>query len=706
MLTFIKRVKLLVTLNKKIIVLFFIIMLCFSFIISPTIVLSKNNKNIFGKSNKYFENDTKFLPIIKKVMSHPLGKFAKEYYILFAPERSKKTYLINYNKEVVYSWNSYYNPSFSAYLLSNGNLLHTSFLGFHPIFFAMGMAGGFQEIGFNGEVVWDFEYKDNTHLSHHDVEPLPNGNVLMIAWEYKSPTDTKKAGRNPTNIPSTGLWPDHIIEVKKTGPSSGIIVWEWHAWDHLIQDYDSSEDNYGIVKDHPELIDINFGTGGYSDWLHSNSIDYNEGFDQIIISVRNFNEIWVIDHSTTTEEAAGHTGGNSGMGGDILYRWGNPRAYKAGTVDDQKFYAQHAANWIETGCPGEGHILVFNNGVGRPEGLYSSVDEIIPPVDDNGNYYLEQGKAFDPDEPTWEYKSENPQDFYSESRSSAQRLPDGNTLICNAEKGYFFEITSDGDIVWEYTNPYPDPFNNIVFKVTEYNSDYSGIIKLLKPPETPSKPSGPTSGVIGVEYEYSSKASDPNENQIFYRYDWGDGTDSGWIGPYNSGETCFSNHAWNNNGSYNVKVKAKNCYNIESGWSDPLNVIIGNVPPEKPIISGPTNGKIGVEYDYTFKTTDQNNNYLRYLINWGDGNSKTTDYYPSGQEVTLSHTWESIGTFSISAKAQDKNGSIGPVSIYNISISKTRGVFRPSINIFSRFCDEIQYIIKMYFLGMNTIRLM
>ena len=633
---------------KKSLILFFIFMICISFFISPLTVLSVNNYNKIQET------------------------FANEGYILFAPDRTKETYLINYNKEVIYSWDSDYHPGYSVYLLSSGNILHTSYLGFHPIFYAMGMAGGFQEIGFNGEIVWNFEYRGIDYLSHHDIEPLPNGNVLMIAWEYKSTMIAEKAGRNPIDIPYTGLWPDHIVEVNKTGPTSGEIVWEWHVWDHLIQDFNPSKDNYGVVKDHPELIDINFGDSSSSDWLHCNSVDYNEEFDQIIISVRNFNEMWVIDHSTTTEEAAGHSGGNSGKGGDILYRWGNPRAYRSGTVNDQKLFGQHAATWIETGCPGEGDILVFNNGVGRPGGAYSSVDEIIPPVDNDGNYYLNQGNAYEPDEPTWIYKAENPYDFFSASRSSAQRLPDGNTLICNAEKGYFFEVTSSGEIVWDYQNNYPDPYNNIVFKVIEYESDYSGIVELLQPPESPKIPSGPTIGIIGAEYEYSSKTSDPNGNQIFYLFDWNDGTDSGWIGPYESGETCKANHIWYNNNSYKVKVKAKDIYELESGWSNPLKVVIGNVPPESPTISGPTHGRIGVEYDYIFKAIDLNYNKIRYIVNWSDGTSFTSDFYPSGTDITLSHNWTEEGKYVISAKAQDSFGLIGPERFLNLTILKSK----------------------------------
>src|SRR5690606_15913622 len=108
-----------------------------------------------------------------------------------------------------------------------------------------------------------------------------------------------------------------------------------------------------------------------------NAIDYNPQLDQIMISTREFSELWIIDHSTTTAEAAGHTGGRSGKGGDILYRYGNPAAYNRGTRADQKFFYQHDAQWIEPGLPGAGNILVFNNGWNRVDGSsFSSVIEL------------------------------------------------------------------------------------------------------------------------------------------------------------------------------------------------------------------------------------------------------------------------------------------------------------------------------------------
>jgi hypothetical protein len=206
-----------------------------------------------------------------------------------------------------------------------------------------------------------------------------------------------------------------------------------------------------------------------------NSIDYNEEFDQILLSASAQSEIWVIDHSTTTEEAAGHTGGNSGKGGDILYRWGNPISYRAGTVFDKMLFTQHDAQWIESGCPGEGNILIFNNGNNRPGQEYSSVEELVPPVDDYGNYYLEPDNKYGPEDFLWSYET----DFYANHLSGVHRIESGNTLICNGPFGRFSEVTPEKEIIWKYTNPYPNIYQNNVFKIRHYPSDYPGLMNLL-----------------------------------------------------------------------------------------------------------------------------------------------------------------------------------------------------------------------------------
>ncbi len=415
-------------------------------------------------------------------------------YTLFAPLQYSTTYLIDNRGRLVHSWDSDYTPGNSTYLLGNGNLLRTATLRRGPnARFGTGGAGGrVEKFTWDGTLVWEFDYSSDQHLQHHDIERLPNGNVLMIAWEYRTAAEAIAAGRDPDLLTDGQLWPDHIIEVEPSGASGGNIVWEWHVWDHLIQGYDPTKENYGVVADHPELIDFNFvgASRGQADWNHINAVDYNEQFDQILLSVPRFSEVWVIDHSTTTEEAAGHSGGNSGKGGDILYRWGNPQAYRAGDAANRRLFSQHDAQWIESGLPGQGNILIFNNGNGRPGGAYSSVDEFTPPVDASGNYALTSGTAYGPEEQTWIYTADNPTDFFSGYISGAQRLPNGNTLICDGAHGTFFEVTSEGEVVWKYVNPVTregplaqgDPIpttqkgtSNQVFRAYRYGSDYAGL---------------------------------------------------------------------------------------------------------------------------------------------------------------------------------------------------------------------------------------
>ena len=222
-----------------------------------------------------------------------------------------------------------------------------------------------------------------------------------------------------------------------------------------------------------------------ADWNHINAVDYNEAFDQIILSVRHFSEIWVIDHSTTTEEAASHSGGNSGMGGDLLYRWGNPQTYDAGDATDRKLFLQHDSHWIESGLPGEGNILIFDNGLTRPGGNYSTIVEIVPPADQDGNYTKIPGTSYGPESPVWTYSASNPSNFFAPNVSGSQRQPNGNTLICSGPTANFFEVTTEGELVWLYVNPvistgpmyYEDPIpgiQNWVFRAYRYRLDYPG----------------------------------------------------------------------------------------------------------------------------------------------------------------------------------------------------------------------------------------
>ena len=393
-------------------------------------------------------------------------------YTLFSPLSYGTAYLIDNGGRLVNSWDT--GVDSTAYLLEDGSLLRAG-------------GGGARRFTWDGMLVWEFDASSYGYSAHHDIELLPSGNVLMIAWETKTAAEAIAAGRDPALLTDGELLPEVIIEVEPTGATGGNIVWEWHAWDHLIQDYDPTADNYGVVADHPELIDINFGqpfSPNPPDWLHANGIDYNEEFDQIVLSIRQVSELWVIDHSTTTEEASTHNGGISERGGDILYRWGNPQAYRAGDASDQKLFLQHDAQWIETGLLGEGNILVFNNGNGRPGGDYSSVDELVPPVDGFGNYAFTPGQAFAPLDLYWTYQAANPADFYSSFISGAVRLPNDNTLINSGAQGTLFEVTPEGETVWRYVSPVTrggpltqgqPPERNFVFRAYRYAPDFPGL---------------------------------------------------------------------------------------------------------------------------------------------------------------------------------------------------------------------------------------
>lgn len=151
----------------------------------------------------------------------------------------------------------------------------------NQVFGSIGGAGGkLEQYDWDGNHIWEFGYSNEDYCLHHDVEVLPNGNILMIAWENKTEAEALAAGRNPDLLSDGELWPDKIIEVKPKGSSGGEVIWEWHVWDHMIQDYDNSKDNFGVVSEHPEKINLNYTDKQESaDWNHLNAIDYNEESD-------------------------------------------------------------------------------------------------------------------------------------------------------------------------------------------------------------------------------------------------------------------------------------------------------------------------------------------------------------------------------------------------------------------------------------------
>lgn len=468
-------------------------------------------------------------------------------YVLFQPSSSTETFLINKEGYVVHRWKGELN-SMQSYLLENGHLMRLERDIDFPTFAAGGQAGRLREYDWEGNVLWDFEYATETELIHHDFEVMPNGNILAISYEVITPEEAKAIGKDPKHTAKAGIWIDKIIEIKPNRPEGGEIVWQWRMWDHLVQELDSTKANYGVVADHPRKININIGGEGgpprsaeeieqlkkmgiktsnatvdnqNSDITHVNAVSYNAELDQIAFSSPDLSEIFIIDHSLTTEEA-------KGKAGDLLYRYGNPQNYGRGTKEDQVLFGQHDVKWIPEGYPGAGNLTIFNNDIPDPNnklpsiwgallkaqspdpqiavgdfGNYSSVIEIAAPLAENGSYTLEENMPFGPAEPDWVYMAPDKYSFYSPFISGAQRLQNGHTLIASGAQGRFFEINQEKQIVWEYWNPYihdyklPDgspaqptgPFIFNQFRATHINPDFAGLSgKVLKPIQPQPEP--------------------------------------------------------------------------------------------------------------------------------------------------------------------------------------------------------------------------
>lgn len=403
-------------------------------------------------------------------------------YTLFAPLGSTKTFLIDKCGEKVREWNSTYKPGQAVYLLNDGSLLRAG--NTNNITFNAGGTGGIiEKFDWEGNLTWSYTLSNDSLCQHHDFHPMENGNILVIAWQKKSFNEAILMGKNPAST-NEFVWSEKILEIEPLANNQYNIVWEWNLWDHLIQDFDSEKVNYGVVENHPELIDINYVSGPPTsqDWIHLNSIDYNESLDQILLSSHNFDEIWIIDHSSNSTLTATHSGGNSGKGGDLLYRWGNPLTYKRGTIANQKLFGQHHATWIPSGYPQAGKILYFNNGNGRPEGAFSSVEYLNPPIN-GSNYNLNGNNSFEPFNSDFIYTDNPTSNFYASNISGVYPLENGNFLITNGPKGTLFEINPSSEIQWKYINPVSttqiltqgvNPIQNMVFRANFYPVDFIG----------------------------------------------------------------------------------------------------------------------------------------------------------------------------------------------------------------------------------------
>lgn len=397
-------------------------------------------------------------------------------YTLFSPlpnqntSGANTTYLIDNSENIINTWSHDCTPVTISYILPDSSIVVPCTQSEVDGLGGGGLAGGrILKLSWNGTVLWDDIFAQSHFQPHHDIEPLPNGNILFITYERKTLDEALSLGRESI---TDEIWPSYIIEIEQVGLDSSRIVWEWHLWDHTVQDIYPNLENYGSIADNPGKIDINLGSlggggGASGDWIHLNSIDYNEELDLIVLSSRKMNEFYFIDHSTTTVEAASDTGGNFNVGGQLLYRWGNPENYNRGNDSDQILLSQHSVNWIDSDFPGGDDIILFNN---RTEELGSEILQINVPVDDF-NYQINGAQPHEPSSYIWRYGDGS---FWAGIQSGAFRLENGNTLISIGDRAEFFEIDQNLSVVWEYefTGPSGQDFMGKIARAQKYSPSY------------------------------------------------------------------------------------------------------------------------------------------------------------------------------------------------------------------------------------------
>ena len=284
----------------------------------------------------------------------------------------------------------------------------------------MSVDGSIQEYDWAGKVVWEYLPEGKVPHEqllgpHHDVFREPNGKTLLICREAV-PDEYMKRVRDPRYQHIT-IYGDTIIEVAPNGE----VTWQWHGYEHLDLNH------YRILAS-PEWV-----AGPYNstacDWMHTNTVQalpenkWCDGGDarfkpgNVMISPRNLDTVYIIDYQT--EEVV----------------WSYSGDYMGGLS------GQHEPHMIEKGLPGAGNILIFDNGASPWKDLGHA----------GCSYVLEVNPVTK--ELVWKY--ENGQQFHASYTSSAQRLANGNTLICESAGHRVLEVTVDGEIVWEYVEGTP-----------------------------------------------------------------------------------------------------------------------------------------------------------------------------------------------------------------------------------------------------------
>jgi hypothetical protein len=351
--------------------------------------------------------------------------------------------LMDMRGNIVHEWKTHYPPGLYGSLLENGNLLYSGRTrrgyGSPRNHHMSGKGGVLMELDWDGNKI----VKISQRNAHHDQDKLPNGNYLMLLWEpVPEEMRNKITGGVPveenykTVFPDGWIFEEKIVEVT----SEGDIVWSWRASDHL------KPDEFPICPENDRL-----------EWLHANSLEYLPSdnpiteTESIMMSLRHPSACIIFEKAT----------------GKLQWRYG-------GCIEGEwgRLGAQHDFYMIQEGLPGEGHVMIFDNGMNLPcvraSHQYWGMDHSrVLEIDPRRKKVVWK---YDHTEDDWDFPIQPKWKFNSPYISGAQRLPNGNTLICEGGTGRLFEVTERKEIVWEFINP----DRKAIFRAYRYGPNFQG----------------------------------------------------------------------------------------------------------------------------------------------------------------------------------------------------------------------------------------
>ena len=324
-------------------------------------------------------------------------------------------WLIDMDGYIVNRWRLPYTPGSHQWLLPGGNLLFAGMIKSHE---ELGLPVEMTAIG--GvllEIDWDsnLAWKAMVPYQNHDIRPMDNGHVLYHSYDPRGMLTEELKSRMKGGVPGSEFEGKIWGDMVHEVDRDGKIVWEWKACEHLDPELDAS-----CMLEHRTL------------WPYINSLWFCHNGD-LLMSLRASNEVIKINYKT----------------GEIIKRYGKG-----------KIFHQHDARELDNG-----NIMILDNGNHRHEygPNYSRVIELDP----------------DTDEIVWEYRADLPSDFYSPVCAGAERLPSGNTVICDSWTGRIFEVTHDRELVWEYISPFighqVGMDTTMMWRAHRYAPDYPGL---------------------------------------------------------------------------------------------------------------------------------------------------------------------------------------------------------------------------------------